>query len=214
MKTYKGDITVYESDAAEWQKKLADCKKITGSLDASEGASLDLPKLESVGGSLDLGQNHKLEKSLWSGHKDHEWYVSLESSDWLIQQALKSRKVKYRIGSINFERDLFLLILSGDMEPKEVFGIRNMEQRRIAYERMDKSKMQGFGTVVSRGKDNGGKLEIIEAQVDGYEEPFRYLHCFCPSTGREYFLETKQKTPAAAKAASFGLDKVVFGEEW
>jgi hypothetical protein len=57
-------------------------------------------------------------------------------------------------------------------------------------------------------------MRIVSFVIAGFDKPFLYLHCVCPSTKREYFLETKQETCELAKAKSFGMESVEFSEEW
>jgi len=50
-------------------------------------------------------------------------------------------------------------------------------------------------------------MRIVSFKLDSFDTSFYFLNCFCPSTGREYFLETEQKDCWLAKSASFGLSK-------
>jgi len=80
---------------------------------------------------------------------------------------------------------------------------------------MDKAKMldlDGLKILDEVADDGHGyPMRIVQFKIDGVDEPFRYLNCFCPSGGREYYLETRQKDCWVAKAESFGLPKDV---EW
>jgi hypothetical protein len=120
------------------------------------------------------------------------------------------------INSVNHDRDTINGILSGTLSPKQVLDIPDMDLRAEAYRRMDKRKMRELQDfrVLSKAKDGKTTMRVVEFRVDGYEEPFRYLNCFCPSTGRENYLETRQTDARKAKAASFGFDSVRFEEEW
>ena len=97
-------------------------------------------------------------------------------------------------------------------------AISNTEQRRVAYEKMDKTKMAELPNlkVLDESKDKYGfNQRVISFTMDGFDKPFLYYHCVCPSTGREYYLETKQRACNAAKAASFGFgEDFEFTEEW
>jgi hypothetical protein len=57
-------------------------------------------------------------------------------------------------------------------------------------------------------------MQIISFDREGFSTPFLYLRCFDPSTGREYYLETREKNCLKAKAKSFGLEEIVFEKEW
>jgi hypothetical protein len=92
-----------------------------------------------------------------------------------------------------------------------------MEQRRVAYEKMDKVKMAELPDlkVLDESLDKYGlNQRIISFNIDGFNKPFLFYHCICPSTAREYYLETKQNNCAAAKSKSFGLENIEFTEEW
>jgi hypothetical protein len=130
--------------------------------------------------------------------------------------AMDHKNIIYQISGVQFSKPLFDSVRKGILTVQEVFVLKNMEQRRVAYERMDKTKMAALKpVVVDEAADSmGGPLSIVSFDVDGFKEPFLYLRCICPSTGREYYLETRQKTCAAAIAVSFGLDKVTFEKEW
>ena len=107
--------------------------------------------------------------------------------------------------------ELYRKIVKDEMTPKEVFEIKNTELRRIAYEYMDKSKMKKLKDykVLDKAKDwCGNKMQIVEFRVDGFRNPFKYYQCICPSSWREYFLETEENTCEKAKSKSFGLEKI------
>jgi hypothetical protein len=76
---------------------------------------------------------------------------------------------------------------------------------------MDKTKMKkikGY-KVLDKAKDwYGNKMQIIEFKVEDFEKPFKYYQCICPSSWREYFLETEENTCEKAKAKSFGLEQI------
>ena len=115
----------------------------------------------------------------------------------------------YKINGVLFEKELWAKIVKGEILAKEVFAIENMEQRRIAYELMDKRKMlelpdlKVLDLVVDDGY--GTPMKVISFKVKEFDKPFMFLNCFCPSTGREYFLQTDKETCADAKMGSFGF---------
>ena len=129
----------------------------------------------------------------------------------------KGGEENYFIRGVKLDKALWKKIVSGKMSAEEVFAIENTEQRRVAYELMDKSKMKKLKNfkIVDEVKDNYGyPMKVVEFELKGFDSPFRYLNCFCSSTGREYFVETRQETAEKAKAKSFGLEEVVFTKEW
>jgi len=133
----------------------------------------------------------------------------------LLERIFKT--AEYMINNITFDVDLFYKIYSGSITAKEVFAITNMEQRRVAYERMDKIKMKELNaTTVEENTDAQGNVQrIISFTLDGYNKPFIFYNCVCPSTKREYFLQTDKLTCAEAKSASFGMDAdFKFDEEY
>ena len=161
--------------------------------------------------------NPETEIRLWKNHRNNKWHLSDQSSEFLLSQ---KGEIKYQIANVSFDDDkeLFDKIRKDELMAREVFAIENTEQRRIAYERMDKSKMKelkGF-TVLDEHIDSYGNPEkIIQFSIEDFDIPFIYFNCFCPSTKREYFIETDQLTCLLAKARSFGFDKEIrFSEEW
>jgi len=83
---------------------------------------------------------------------------------------------------------------------------------------MDKAKMKLLKdfTVLDKGTDEKGNLaKVVSFTVQNMEEPLLFYHCVCPSTKREYFVQTEKKTWKQAKAVSFGFDEEVeFVNEW
>src|SRR3990167_6972788 len=83
---------------------------------------------------------------------------------------------------------------------------------------IDKEKMKELGdykVLDERKKDEQGNSDkVIEFKIDGFDEPFRYYNCICPTTMREYHIQTKQDTCIKAKNSSFGLDDVVWTKEY
>ena len=123
----------------------------------------------------------------------------------------------YHINGVKFEEKLWQRVASGKITAKEVFAIENTEQRRIAYENMDKiemKKLKGYKVEDKVKNDGYGyPMEIISFSLSNFDTPFYYLNCFDPSTGREYFIETREKKCWKAKQVSFNLEEK-FDEEW
>ena len=190
--------------------------KSSGSVDVGENAKASFPKLESVSGYVDVRENEKLEKQLWKIASKNQWYISDKSSDWLLSQ--KGNFI-FRINDVNFREDLFDRVRKNELSASEVFAIENTEQRRVAYERMDKMKMKELPDLKTEDevKDDGYgyPMKIISFKSDKFDTPFYFLNCFDASTGREYFVETREKKCWAAKMDSFGLkEDEKFDEEW
>ena len=140
-------------------------------------------------------------------------------SDWLIERVSKKADSEFTINNVSLPLKLFSKIRSGSLSAKEVFAIQNTEQRRVAYEKMDKKKMKELENykVLDEVKDDGcgNPMKIVSFEMKGYDSPFYFLNCFCASTKREYFVETRETECWAAKSASFGLSKgTEFEKEW
>ncbi len=205
------------------QAKLDSLKSVGGDLYINSQAKLEAKSLKSVGGYLYINSQAKLEaKSL----KSVGGYLSINSpisrrTNELINRLLKERKKrKLYINRVNFKKSLFNKVRLDKLTAQEVFALENMEQRRIAYQLMDKTKMKklkDYKVVDKVEKDDYGyPMRIISFQVKGYDTPFKFLNCFCPSEGREYFLETDKDKCVEAKYGSFGLDykKYKFSKEY
>ncbi|MFA5340268.1 MAG: hypothetical protein WC332_00685 [Clostridia bacterium] len=231
---YRGDVKITHDNAKEWADKLKDIQLITGDLSINSNTSL--PALKSVGGYLSIYSNaslkadslksvggylsiyskidEKLEKRLWNNNSKNKWNVCDLCSDWLLNQ---DKDFTYHINDIIFDKNLFTAVRLGNLSAAQVFEIKNMEQRRVAYGKMEKAKMTELPNLktLDESKDKYGFVQrVISFTVEGFKDAFLFYNCFCPSTGREYYLETKQKTCEAAKAKSFGFNEIEFTEEW
>src|SRR5574337_1467052 len=239
-KVYKGDVVITKENQATWKEKLAKVEQITGYVRLYSNATLTAPALKQSGdvvldsnatltapalkqsGYVRLYSNATLEmeRVLFKAAKGNKLYLSDRCSDWLLSQKgdIEYHIIDSRNNVIKFPKDIFDKVRKDELMAAEVFSIENMEQRRVAYERMDKVKMKDLPNlkVLEEVQDDGHgyPMKVVSFNLDGFKEPFLYLNCFCPSTGREYYLETRQKTCAAAKAKSFGFDKIEFDEEW
>jgi hypothetical protein len=152
------------------------------------------------------------------GFKCGSLYMSDKCSEYLL--ALNRAKVVFTIENVRFDKSLFDKVRKDILTAQEVFAIVNMEQRRIAYQRMDKNKMKDLPNlkVLNKVKNDGYgyPMKVISFTVEGYDKPFKFLNCFDPSTGREYFLETQSDTCWIAKNKSFGIEdkNFRFKKEW
>ncbi len=117
----------------------------------------------------------------------------------------------YFLHGVKFDEKLWRAVSSGSIPVPEIFAIKNTEQRRVAYEMLDKVKMAELPDlkVLDKVADDGRgyPMRIIAFKHSDFQEPFRFLNCFCPSTGREYYIETRRDKCWEAKAASFGLSE-------
>ena len=212
---YNGDVKITKDNQKEWEEKLKDTVGITG--DLCINSNVTLPKLTRVGGDLSIYSktlDKRLVNRLYKKYgQTSKWYLSDTSPKNLLERKFKT--AEYRINNIIFDVDLFYKVYSCSLSAKEVFAITNTEQRRIAYERMDKRKMVELNaTTIEESVDaQGNKQRIISFVLEGFTKPFIFYNCVCPSTKREYFLQTDKLTCAEAKASSFGLT-VQFDEEY
>ena len=124
----------------------------------------------------------------------------------------------YKLHGVEFDKKWWTKIVKDKMSPEEIFAIDNLEHRRIAYEYMDKTKMKSLKDykVLDEVKDDGygNPMKVISFSVKNVTEPLKYLNCFCPSTGREYFLGTAEDKCWSAKNKSFGIEEIEFTKEW
>jgi hypothetical protein len=124
---------------------------------------------------------------------------------------------KYYIHGVEFTKEWWEKIVKGKLTAQEVFAIDNIEHRRVAYECMDKSKMtslKDFKVLDEQVDEKGNKMKVVSFNVQNMKEDLIFLNVICPSTKREYYLGTDQKTCKEAKAKSFGLDEIEFVDEW
>lgn len=126
----------------------------------------------------------------------------------------------YFLHGVSFDKKWWIKVVKDKMSPETIFAIDNLEHRRIAYEYMDKTKMKKLKDykILDEVKDDGkgNAMKVISFSVKGIKEPLKYLNCFCPTTGREYFIGTNFDTCWEAKAQSFGFkaDEIQFINEW
>lgn len=57
-------------------------------------------------------------------------------------------------------------------------------------------------------------MKIISFNVQNMKDDLIFYNCICPSTKREYFVQTNKLKCKQAKDSSFGLDNVEFVNEW
>jgi hypothetical protein len=81
----------------------------------------------------------------------------------------------YKIHGVDFDTKLWKTVTSPDLTPKQVFAIENTEQRRIAYELMDKLKMKeldNYTVLEDSIDDSGNPQKIVSFNIDGFDKPF------------------------------------------
>jgi hypothetical protein len=124
----------------------------------------------------------------------------------------------YYLRGVNFEKKWWTKIVKDKFKAEEVFAIDNLEHRRIAYEMMDKTKMKALKDykILDEVKEDGYgyEMKIVSFTVKNIEQPLKYLNCFCPTTGREYYIGTNEEKCWDAKNKSFGLDNITWIKEF
>lgn len=131
----------------------------------------------------------------------------------------KDGKSFYYLQGVEFEKELWGKVIKNKLSARQVFALKNMEQRRVAYSMMDKAKMKALKDykVLDEGIDHKGKPhKIISFNVAGFDKPFIYYQCVDSTTDREYFVETDKDKCWEAKAALFGLkaNEIQWNKEW
>ncbi|NLS95422.1 MAG: hypothetical protein GXX96_25055 [Planctomycetaceae bacterium] len=89
------------------------------------------------------------------------------------------------------------------LQPAEILGERNTELRRIMLERvgLDVVLSKSGATVLNEDTDPGGPRLLLEIKV-GLQR-HHYLHCRCPSTGRQYLLRVPPHISDCRSAAAW-----------
>jgi predicted SprT family Zn-dependent metalloprotease len=211
LKSVGGNLFIYSQAKLE----SSNLKSINGDLYIFTQVKLD--NLKFIGGDLYIFSqiSDKLEKQLWENNKKNKWYVCELCSEWLLS---REGNFIYRIKDVEFSKEWFDKIRKDELTAEEVFAIDNIEHRRIAYEFMDKTKMKqlkDFKILDEQVDDQGNQMKIIQFTVQKMKEPLLFYNCLCPSSKREYFIETDKNTCRTAKNASFGFNEdVEWVEEW
>ncbi len=183
--------------------------EVSGYVYVHENATFTAPVLAEIKESIRIDNNLGKEKQFWKKFPKNKWIITEFSSEWLID---KNGNFKYYLNNVEFERKWFLKIRFDKLKASQIFAIDNIEHRRIAYFFMDKSKMKELKdfTILDQVSNDGHgyAMQIIEFSVKNLQ--LKFLNCFCPSTGREYYIGTNKNTCWEAKNNSFGLEDV----EW
>ena len=90
------------------------------------------------------------------------------------------------------------------LSAREVLEERNAEIRRVMIERMGYLRFaeEAGAKVVDRDEDAGGQRQLLRIKLED-DEPLVGLSCFCPSTGRQYFLRVPPATKTCHQAAAW-----------
>ena len=122
-------------------------------------------------------------------------------------------------GAFN-DKKLFKGIVKGTLSAEYILTkIENTEQRRIAWELMDKAKikkLKNLKVLDEQVDGKGKKMKIFTFTVKGFNIPFYIYEGIDASTNRYYHLETDKKDCWSAKAGFVGLkaDEVIYIEEY
>src|SRR3990167_5020209 len=142
---------------------LNNLKSVGGNLYINSNADLKAPNLKSVGGYLYIYSNVTLNNlksvggNLYIYSKTDltlarrliaqystkkSWYLSNETNESILSANLKT--ATYKIRGVEFKKELFDKVRKDKLSAEEVFALENLEQRRIAFELMDKVKMKAL----------------------------------------------------------------------
>jgi hypothetical protein len=86
----------------------------------------------------------------------------------------------------------------------EVLGETNAERRRVLLDRFGVSRFmkETKAAVLDEDTDPGGKRQLLRVDIKN-DEPLVTLSCFCPSTGRQYFLRVPPNVQSCHQAAAW-----------
>lgn len=87
---------------------------------------------------------------------------------------------------------------------KEALTERNAEVRRVMIERMGylRFSQEAQAKLLDQDQDGGGTRQLLSIDLDK-DEPLVGLSCFCPSTGRQYFLRVPPNMKTCHQAAAW-----------
>jgi hypothetical protein len=211
LESVGGCLSIYSNAELKALKSVGGCLSIY--------SNAELKALKSVGGYLSINSKIgiAMENRLWSSCKNNKWKVSNVLSEKMLNRLKTKKDTEYNLNNVRLEREWFDKIRKDELTPDEVFAIDNIEHRRIAYEYMDKFKMKSLKDykVLDKKKDEKGNvMRIVSFTVQNMREPLKFYNCFCPSTGREYYIGTDKDKTKEAKLSSFGLNEGEFINEW
>ena len=96
------------------------------------------------------------------------------------------------------------------LSAREILDERNAERRRVMIERMGYLRFaeDAKAKVLNTDQDPGGQRQLLRIELEG-DEPLVGLACFCPSTGRQYFLRVPPTTKTCRQAAAWIQDLTI-----
>ncbi len=94
------------------------------------------------------------------------------------------------------------------LAPDVILGQRNAELRRVILERvgLESVLQRARAEVIDSDNDPGGDRRLVQVGLPARfrrVQRQRYLHCRCPSTGREYLLRVPGETRTCREAAAW-----------
>lgn len=94
------------------------------------------------------------------------------------------------------------------LTPEEILGERNAELRRVMLERvgLDRVLRDARAESLDSDADAGGARRLVRIRPRdwvGRAQPLTFLHCRCPSTGRDYLLRVPPETRTCREAAAW-----------
>jgi hypothetical protein len=86
----------------------------------------------------------------------------------------------------------------------EILAESNAERRRVLLDRFGISRFmaEAKAEVLDTDEDRGGPRRLLRLPMKD-DEDLVTLHCFCPSTGRQYFLRVPPETTSCHQAAAW-----------
>ena len=88
----------------------------------------------------------------------------------------------------------------------ELLAERNAEIRRVMIELMGIGRLldEGNAKILDSDTDPGGKRQLVQFHIlEPHHVRMSFLHCFCPSTGREYLLRVSDAVENCHAAAAW-----------
>ena len=112
------------------------------------------------------------------------------------------KKVELRWQGVRMEERL--LLRPETITVAEILADRNAERRRVLLDRFGPSRFmkESQADVLDQDRDPGGSRQLLRVQLPD-DEPLVTLSCFCPSTGRQYFLRVPPHMQSCHQAAAW-----------
>ena len=114
----------------------------------------------------------------------------------------------------------FLYLATEDGAKVTIYNLATDEADTLMIsEAMEKTKMSAlkdFKVLDEKIDNHGLKMRVVSFNVQNMKEDLLFYNCFCPTTKREYYLGTSEKTCEEAKAQQFGFkaNDIKFLKEW